>query len=165
MAVISDKRIRQTRKRRAVLGVVLAAWLSGSLQPCLMAMEMPPEPATSSAMSADHGSHGGHGNHSPESAAETIQDCVHCPPAAEVLSQEICESSIQADCDAQPAAKHDSRNPKLDTKDVDHSLDCLPASVYQAADLVYEKFLPMPQDKSIGPVGPSLSILFCRYLK
>lgn len=157
MAVTSNKRLQLTSTRRAVLGAVLIAWVSALFQPCLMAMEMSPEPAAHSAVSAGHASHGGHGNHSSDGNAEPIHNCAHCPPSADVRNQ--------ADCDSPSAAKHDSRYPKLDTRDVDHSPDWLPPSVVQALDLKYRKFLTLPQDKSIGPIGPALSILFCRYLK
>jgi hypothetical protein len=161
MAVISGNRIRQTRKRRTVLAAVLVAWLSAALQPCLMAMEMSADPAIESAELTSHASHANHGGHSSADGAEAAPTCVHCPPAADVQSQGICEGTAQADCDSQAVAKHDTRVPKFDSNDADHSPIWLAPAVFQAAD---RNSVPALQPgKLIGPSGPDLKVLFCVY--
>ncbi len=161
MAVISGNRIRQTRKCRTVLAAVLVAWLSSSLQPCLMAMEMSPDPATDSVVSTSHASHANHGGHSSQDEAEAIPTCVHCPPAVGVQSQGICESTLQADCDSETVAKHDTRVPKFDPNGADHSPIWPVPVVFQAVD---RNIVPARQSgKLVGPSGPDLKVLFCVY--
>ena len=158
MAVILGNRIRQTRKRRAVLAAVLVAWLSTSLQPCLMAMEMSSDPAIES---AELTSHTGHSGHSSQGKAEMGHTCAHCPPAVDAQSQVSCESTVQADCDSQTVAKHDTRVSKFDSKDADQSPIWLGPAVFQAVD---RNSVPALQSgKLVGPSGPDLKVLFCVY--
>jgi hypothetical protein len=163
MAVITGNRIRQTRKHRAVLAAVLVAWLSSALQPCLMAMEMSPDPATDSVVSTSHASHVNHGGHSSADGAEAVPTCVHCPPAVDVQSQGVCESTLQADCDSQAVTKHDTRVPKFDPKDSDHSPIWLAPAVFQAADHTGNSVPALQPGKLIGPSGPDLKVFFCVY--
>jgi hypothetical protein len=163
MAVISGNRIRQSRKRRAVLTAVLVAWLSTSLQPCLMAMEMSPDPAIESAVSTSHVGHAGHGGHSSHGEAEVGQTCAHCPPAVDAQSQVFCESTVQADCDSQTVAKHDTRVSKFDSKGADHSPIWLAPAVFQAANRTSKSSPALQPGKLIGPSGPDLKVLFCVY--
>ena len=153
--------MRQTRNRRAVLAAVLVAWLSTSLQPCLMAMEMSPKPVIESAVSTSHASHANHAGYSSADGAEAVPTCVHCPPAVDVQCQGICESTVQADCDSQAVAKQDTRIPKFDPKDADHSPIWLVPAVFQTLD---RNSVPAPRSGNlVGSSGPDLRVLFCVY--
>jgi hypothetical protein len=86
---------------------------------------------------------------------------VHCPPAVDVQSQGICESTLQADCDSETVAKHDTRVKKFDPNGADHSPIWLAATEFHAAD---RNSVPALQPgKLIGPSGPDLKGLFCVY--
>ena len=108
MTLFTGNWIRHSNWGRTVLNAVLIAWLTTAFQPCLMAMEMSPEPVAAMSM-ADHSDPGSQGDTS------TTDKCAHCPTVG-AQSKAACESVIQADCDQSPDY-YDARTSNVKAKD------------------------------------------------
>jgi hypothetical protein len=100
----------QTRimaRGRLFLGAFVIAWLNLTVQPCLMAMEVTPEPAAE----AVHATHLDHVNHSAG------HDCDHCPPAS-IDRAKICNSVEAFDCSSVSDFNTDARKGSPKPKDL-----------------------------------------------
>ena len=155
---LSTIRGRMKARGRLVLSVFVIAWMSATLQPCLMAMEMSPnEPATISATAE----HNGHKNH-----AATNEDhaCPHCPPSAS-HDGDSCTVTATSDCGNLPDAKPGERIPKVelsDTFDDAHS-SYHNHGLHRAPPLLVT--LSPNCERPTFVVGPSISIRNCVFLK
>lgn len=148
-----------TRGRR-VLGVFAIAWMTATMQPCLMAMELAPGDTASTSISTDHiNQH----EHSANKADHTNHACPHCPPSTS-HDDDSCSVTVMAHCDKLPDAKQGERILKVDLSD--------------AFGIVYSSYLyfdlscappicPSIHSDSISPTfltGPSLNIQNCVFL-
>jgi len=160
MKRLASQQIRHKRTGRTVLAAVLVAWLTTALQPCLMAMEMPVEMATTEMAAAMDDVH--QSSHHAESSGGHF--CAHCPPAT-IVDQASCQDVAPMDCDESVSYQTDSRNAKPVPKVSSDSLPC----VLPIADLTAGKHGAGVRlfDPDAAPLsaGPSLSILYCRFLK
>ena len=132
---------------RFVLSLLVLAWASASAQPCLMAMEMAKEqPAME-----EHAGHEGHGG--------VEHECNHCPPDGG------CATISRADCNSLPEFNIESRHLELKLKSVFNA--ALPAGFGQV--LFEPEFHPPPPLRDVRSLRhdtePSLSVLYCVYLK
>jgi len=158
MTLFSHNQMQSGRWGRAVLSVVLVAWLTTALQPCLMAMEISP-PAT--AMSVSMGDHDGHASHED---ASTSHHCPHCP-AADSLSQDACRTALQADCEQSPDY-YDVRTSSVKAKESpgDAPIGLAPP----IADTSLHECLPMLFAQTLNSClpgsPPSLTLLHAVYL-
>ena len=151
---MSSKRSQATGRGRFLLSVFVVAWLNLAVQPCVMAMELAPEPAAVTEQSA----HAGHSNHSSD------HDCDHCPPASGGHAI-TCASAAASDCSSISDLNYDKRNgtPKLND---------IPTYV-AIAELAtpFEITIPTSSPPLPGcapldyPSEPPPSIRFCVFLK
>ena len=138
--------VRQSAWGRLLLSVFVVAWMSATLQPCLMAMDAPPD-----TMSADAMHH----------AAE--QPCEHC--AASVPHPDnTCTEITMGDCGSLPQYDHGQRHSELDLND---TFSPVVVSAF-AADLKTIARQPTPLVAGhVRPqisIGPSLNLQFCVFL-
>ncbi len=136
---------------RFILSVFVVAWLNLAVQPCLMAMELAPEPEPATAHSA-------HANHSDS------HDCGHCSGAVN-HDYQACASSAASTCGTTPDYNYDARNQLPKLKDI---------STYVA---IAEPLLRVESDQWKDPVRPShcadlswpgeppLNLRYCVFLK
>ncbi len=161
MISLSAIRSKMSTRGRLLLSVFVIAWMNATLQPCLMAMELPPTEAAQISEVAEQDSHHGHaatqvGNDSPA--------CPHCPPSMSHDS-EACAVIAVSDCDMLPQAKPGERILKADFSDAFgaalsnyhfSSLNFVPTELVVAS-------LDCSKPKYV--VGPSISIRNCVFLK
>lgn len=164
MIGLSTIRSKMKTRGRLVLSVFAIAWMSATLQPCLMAMEISPNESASISASGEQTGHQGHQGHSATISDQADHACPHCPPSTSHDSNS-CASSIRADCDALPDAKPGDRILKVDLSDAFadvHSsfhyfdLDRVPLQLATAAPNC---------EKPTFVFGPSISIRNCVFLK
>jgi len=132
----------------------MLAWLNLAVQPCLMAMEITPEPVVDSV----HVAHTNHASHSPD------HDCDHCPPASNDNAKS-CMSAAGSDCGSIPDYNYDGRNGLSKLKD-------LPTFVAVAElAIAFEFVIPVSPSPPLDCAAvdhlnePSLNIRFCVFLK
>ena len=165
MALLSKIRAGQNSWGRRVLGVFVVAWMSATLQPCLMAMEMADPVDVTVAGEQAH------------SEQANKHACPHCPPAfagavstdgthdANNSSSTPCET-YASNCASVEYFHHDGRVSK--TKFNDSPSD-VPLGIVQSVavfplagslpafpDITYNSYLPGDQ--------PLLNVLYCVYL-
>ncbi len=158
---LSAIRSKMSTRGRLLLSVFVIAWMNATLQPCLMAMELPPTEAAQISEVAEQDSHHGH------AATQVVNDspaCPHCPPSMSHDS-EACAVIAVSDCDMLPQAKPGERILKADFSDAFgaalsnyhfSSLNFVPTELVVAS-------LDCSKPKYV--VGPSISIRNCVFLK
>ena len=129
----------------------MVAWLNLAVQPCLMAMEQSPEPATAMA----HTAHAGHSD---------SHHCDHCPPAMDQDFQ-ACASSAVAACGVTPEFNSDARNKLPKLKDISTYAVITEPLPQVAFDLPKDLAEPPDQADLQFPSGPPLNVRYCVYLK
>lgn len=154
MKSLTLKRTAVAGRGRLLLGVLAVAWLNLAVQPCLMAMQLSPEPIVGS----PHAAHVDHASHSP------IHGCDHCPPASSD-NPKPCASGTASGCESIPAYNHDGRNGQSKIEDIPTFV-----AIADLAMPVIFVYPPLPSAFSDCaalkyPNGPSLSIRFCVFLK
>lgn len=129
----------------------MVAWLNLAAQPCLMAMEQAPEPATATA----HMAHAGHSD---------SHHCDHCPPAMD-QNYEACVSSAASACGVTPDYNNDARNKLPELKDIPTYVAI--ADLLPLVEFEFQKDFVQPPDQAglHFPGGPSLNVRYCVYLK
>lgn len=159
MTLFAGNRNGHNRWGRTVLAAVLMAWLTTALQPCLMAMEVAPEPPD-----AKFAPMAGHEGHSAHEDTTTIDHCPHCP-AADAQSNDVCGTVLQADCDQSPAY-YDARTTSVKVNDTlsDMPVGLGPPSVVLALHGNWSKLPGLAVGLSLPGNSPSLRILYGIYL-
>lgn len=146
---------------RLALGVFVIAWMNATLQPCLMAMELPPdEPASIPAVAG----HDGHQNHPAKMLDHADKVCPHCPSTTS-HDGNSCAVTVTRECGVLPEAKPADRILKADLSDAFD--DGCPGHYYHAL----ERAPPLRVATSISGerptfvVGPTINIRNCVFLK
>jgi hypothetical protein len=161
VAGLSAIRSKMKTRGRLVLSVFVIAWMNATLQPCLMAMELPPTESASISEVAMPDSHHGH---SAIDLDNEVPACPHCPPSTSHDSNLCAESSV-ADCDILPEAKPGERILKVDMSDgfgdvhSGYHFNRLDRSPPVLAVVSRHRLKPT------FVVGPSISIRNCVFLK
>jgi hypothetical protein len=153
-----------SRKHRQTWGqVVLSAfvlsWLSVSLQPCLMAMEMAPDQAMT--IETGHSDHAAH----PTSPDRMDADCEHCPPAVCAVAVS-CDAAMSSACEPDVQYSPESRRTNLVLKDLpaDPPVSIAP-TIGIATSTDHNIVLPCVHASSHAPgVQPLLNLLNCVFL-
>lgn len=143
-----------TTRGRFLLGVFVVAWLNLAVQPCLMAMELAPEPAVASGQLA----HADHASHSSD------HNCDHCPPASSDHAN-ACASAAAADCGSIPDYNYDSRNGLSKLKDIPAYVAITELAI--AFEFTIPTSSPPPAECAAPhyPIEPPLNIRLCVFLK
>jgi len=148
--------------RRLVLGVFVFVCLNVTAQPCLMAMDMAPAPATE--ITENHSPPADHHDHSIHNEDDSAQDgCDHCSTSGGAYSR-TCLTNSASGCESLAAISHEVRPLKSKLKDLSQLV------VMPALPMAHEYFsditlLPLPgvePDKHTGE--PTLNIRFCVFL-
>ena len=136
---------------RFILSVFVVTWLNLAAQPCLMAMELAPEPEPATAQSA-HSSHSdGH-------------DCGHCPGAVN-HDYHACASSAASTCGATPDYNYDARNQLLKLKDISTYVAIADPVPRLEFDLRNEPVQSSHCADLSWPGEPPLNLRYCVFLK
>ncbi len=136
---------------RFILSVFVVAWLNLAAQPCLMAMELAPEPEPATAHSA-HASHSdGH-------------DCGHCPGAVN-HDYQACASSSASTCGVTPDSNYDARNQLLKLKDISTYVAIAEPLLRVEFDLRKDPVQPSHCADLSWPGEPPLNLRYCVFLK
>ena len=136
---------------RFILSVFVVAWLNLAAQPCLMAMELAPEPEPATAHSA-HASHAdGH-------------DCGHCPGAVN-HDYQACASSAASTCGVTPDYNYDARNQLLKLKDISTYVAIADPVPRLEFDLRNEPVQSFRCAELSWPGEPPLNLRYCVFLK
>ena len=134
-----------------ILSVFVVAWLNLAAQPCLMAMELAPEPEPATAHSA-HASHSdGH-------------DCGHCPGAVN-HDYQACASSSASTCGVTPDYNYDARNQLPKLKDISTYVAIAEPVPRLEFDLRNEPVQSSPCADLSWPGEPPLNLRYCVFLK
>jgi hypothetical protein len=145
-------------KGRLLFSVLVIAWMSATLQPCLMAMEMSPNEFATISEAAEHGDHQSH------TASSEDHACPHCPPSTS-HDGNSCVAPASSECDILPEAKPGERILKVELSDVfdnahsshhNYSFDRAPPLLVS---------LSANCEKPTFVFGPSISIRNCVFLK
>jgi hypothetical protein len=146
---------------RLLLSVFVIAWMNATLQPCLMAMDLPPTEAAQVSEVAEQNSH--HGNAASQLGHEGPA-CPHCPPSMSHDSN-ACTVTAVADCDTIPTAKPGERILKADFSDAFGAVH--PNYYYSSLNPVPTELVVVSLDctKPKFVVGPTISIRNCVFLK
>jgi hypothetical protein len=158
---LSAIRSKMSTRGRLLLSVFVIAWMNATLQPCLMAMELPPTEAAQISEVAEPDSHHNH------VATQVDQDgpaCPHCPPSMSHDS-DACAATAVSDCDILPKAKPGERILKADFSDAFGAAHS--NYHFSSLDIIPTKLLVVSLDctKPKYVVGPSISIRNCVFLK
>ena len=160
MISLSAIRSKMSTRGRLLLSVFVIAWMNATLQPCLMAMELPPTEAAQTSEVAEQNSHHGH------AAIQADHDgpaCPHCPPSMSHDSN-ACAATAVSDCDILPKAKPGERTLKADFSD---TFDVALLNYhFSSLDFVATELLVISLDctKPKYVVGPSINIRNCVFL-
>lgn len=146
---------------RFVLGMFVFAWLSAAAEPCLMNMDTRPE----TGMTPGHAAHTMHqvDEHAKDNAGAD-KNCGHCPPAVAVGHEVSCPTAQAAGCDDLPQSNIDTRQVKLQIKDVPGFYAIAhPPPMPEAPPQSIA--IPLWSTESLHyPAGPSLTIINCVFL-
>jgi hypothetical protein len=158
---LSAIRSKMSTGGRLLLSVFVIAWMNATLQPCLMAMDLPPTEAAQISEAAEPDSHHGH------VATQVDQDspaCPHCPPSMS-HDGDACAVTAVTDCDILPKAKAGERILKVDFSDAFGAAHS--NYHFSSLDFVTTELLVVSLDctKPKYVVGPSISIRNCVFLK
>ena len=136
---------------RFVLSVFVVAWLNLAVQPCLMAMELAPEPEAVTAHSA-------HASHSDS------HDCGHCPPAIDHEDQ-TCATCAASVCESTPDSNYDARNQLPKLKDISTYVAIAEPLLRVESDLRKDTVRPSHCADLSWPGEPPLNLRYCVFLK
>ncbi len=136
---------------RFVLSVFVVAWLNLAVQPCLMAMELAPEPEAATAHSA-------HASHSDS------HDCDHCPPAIDHKHQ-TCASCAASVCESTPDSNYDARNQLPKLKDISTYVAIADPVPRLESGLRNEPVQSFRCAELSWPGEPPLNLRYCVFLK
>jgi len=137
---------------RFILSVFVVAWLNLAVQPCLMAMELAPEPATA------HSAQSAHSSHSDR------HDCGHCPGAVN-HDYQACASSAASTCGTTPDYNYDARNQLPKLKDISTYVAIADPVPRLEFDLRNEP-VQSPRCADLSwPGEPPLNLRYCVFLK
>ena len=134
---------------RFILSVFVVAWLNLAVQPCLMAMELAPAPATA---------HSAHASHSDS------HDCGHCPPAIGHEHQ-TCASCAASVCEGTPDSNYDARNQLSKLKDISTYVAIAEPLLRVESDLRKDLVQPSYCADLSWPGEPPLNLRYCVFLK
>lgn len=144
--------------RRFVVGMLLLAWLNIAAQPCLMAMELPPDASPASEQSV-HSEHGEHASHTADSP-----DCGHCPPVADDRAVQ-CAAGSAADCEIFPGYNVDGRQFEKQAKDVSSQLALISSTITLDRSMEVTPLKPNDVERLKYNGDPPLNIRHCVFLK
>lgn len=152
MTGLSALRARQSTWGRFVSGVVVLAWISVMLQPCVMAMSAVSDSISNPTMHEMHRQPSHQSKESDRSADVSYE-------------KEACNFVLMTDCETLSVSDNDGRNqvPKLKDAGWLIAAACPSAQHYYLAATVS---VPPPHfDRPLFSSGPPLNIRFCVYLK
>ncbi len=140
---------------RFILSVFVVAWLNLAVQPCLMAMELAPEPATA---------HSAHSAQSAHSSHADSHDCGHCPGAVN-HDYQACASSAASTCGVTPDYNYDARNQLPKLKDISTYVAIADPVPRLEFDLRNEPVQSFRCAELSWPGEPPLNLRYCVFLK
>ncbi len=138
-----------------ILSVFVVAWLNLAVQPCLMAMELAPEPATA---------HSAHSAQSAHSSHADSHDCGHCPGAVN-HDYQACASSTASTCGVTPDYNYDARNQLPKLKDISTYVVIAEPLLRVESDLRKDPVQPSHCADLSWPGEPPLNLRYCVFLK